>query len=210
MTTFVAAWLFPGLYRSPVAYRAVSELGFAGYWRVWQRLSLRYVPKGLLLDLGCGMGDLTFEAAKAGWNAVGVDLSRPLLESTHRRRGGDLRPCFAECDARALPFLSSTIDAVTVTFPSDVVCSPRVALELHRILKPEGAVAIVLGATPRPTTAVRFALLMAQRVVYGRSAGVIPRTPPPLPFESAGFDQRYVVIERSNWAAWLVVLAKHR
>lgn len=58
------------------------------YWAV--REYLRAKPKSVrILELGCGMGYLTYAVAKAGYNIVGVDISHVAIERA-RRKYGDL------------------------------------------------------------------------------------------------------------------------
>jgi SAM-dependent methyltransferase len=42
---------------------------------------------GTFLDYGCGDGSLLSRAARAGWNAVGVEFDRDVAESTAKRTG---------------------------------------------------------------------------------------------------------------------------
>lgn len=201
--------LFEILYRSPALYRLASTLGFRGYWRLWQRLALRYVGRGLLLDLGCGLGDLTREAAASGWTAIGIDRSPAMVEAARRRVARAVkRPAFILADVRALPFPDGVADALTMAFPTGVVFQPAVGREAFRVLKPGSRAAIVLGATLRPSSLANAMALVAHRAVYGSMAGNVPREPPDLPFVAAGLEQSYVVVERPSWAAWLVVVRK--
>jgi len=43
----------------------------------------RYRTEGTFLDFGCGKGFLVHEAARAGWNAYGVELNVALAEATN-------------------------------------------------------------------------------------------------------------------------------
>ena len=40
----------------------------------------KYKERGRFLDVGCGTGQLAIEAAKNGWNSVGVDYAEPMIE----------------------------------------------------------------------------------------------------------------------------------
>lgn len=43
--------------------------------------------KGILLDLGCGTGGISVEAAKAGYDVIGVDISVGMLNEARRKTG---------------------------------------------------------------------------------------------------------------------------
>lgn len=43
--------------------------------------------KGILLDLGCGTGGISIEAAKAGYDVIGVDISVGMLNEARRKAG---------------------------------------------------------------------------------------------------------------------------
>lgn len=51
---------------------------WAGYIRDW--LSENGITEGVLLDLGCGTGEMTRRLADAGYDMIGVDLSMDMLE----------------------------------------------------------------------------------------------------------------------------------
>lgn len=51
----------------------------------------RHVPKGRLLDVGCAIGLLLHEAERAGYQAVGFDISRKMVEFAREVFGVDAR-----------------------------------------------------------------------------------------------------------------------
>ena len=48
-------------------------------------------PPGPLLDVGCAAGFFVDEATRTGWQARGVDVSRPMVDWARARLGADLR-----------------------------------------------------------------------------------------------------------------------
>lgn len=58
-------------------------------------------PWGRALDLGCGRGQKTFELARRGWDAVGVDNVPGAIEAARRRRHSGA--AFVIADVTALP-----------------------------------------------------------------------------------------------------------
>ena len=49
------------------------------------------VPPGSLLDVGCAAGFFVDEATRAGWQARGVDVSRPMVDWASAHLGADVR-----------------------------------------------------------------------------------------------------------------------
>lgn len=75
---------------------------------VWRLLTERLKPGSTLLDLGCGAGrDLKY-FSEIGYQVVGVDFSKELVEIAERESGHDV----ILADFRKLPFAADTFDAV--------------------------------------------------------------------------------------------------
>jgi SAM-dependent methyltransferase len=73
-------------------------------------------------------------------------------------------------DVRALPFADATFEAVVSTFPTDYIADPRSLHEIVRVLRPDGQLIVVLGATLLPTSALLLPFVAVQTLVYGHSA----------------------------------------
>jgi len=90
-----------------------------------------------ILDLGCGKGRFAVQLARLGGNMVGLDRSRSMLAragSLSRVRG----------TARRLPFAAASFDAViAIDVFEHIVAIDEVLLEVRRVLRPGGIVAIV-------------------------------------------------------------------
>jgi demethylmenaquinone methyltransferase/2-methoxy-6-polyprenyl-1,4-benzoquinol methylase len=108
-------------------------------------------PEKLVLDVACGTGDLTLAlAAVANAKVVGSDFCRPMLSIAARKAESNLAgTLFVEADALSLPFGSESFDAVTIAFGLRNLSSvDRGLVELHRILKPGGQLAILEFSEP--------------------------------------------------------------
>ena len=82
-------------------YDLVNRVMTFGMDRGWRRTtvdSLALVPGSAVVDLACGTGDLCRDLVRAGYRAVGVDLSFGML--AHARTPSPL----VQGDALALPF----------------------------------------------------------------------------------------------------------
>jgi len=96
------------------------------------------------LDLGCGVGDVAFHAARAGAAVTGSDLSPTLVETARRRAteyGLDLTLEVADC--QHLPYEDASFDVISSSV--GVIFAPdheRVASELARVCRPGGRVGL--------------------------------------------------------------------
>ena len=90
--------------------------------RVWSgRVNVQFadvaadLPPGRALDLGCGEGADSVWLAERGWNVVGLDLSRPMLDAAADRvrvSSGRGRTALALSSMSALPIASRSMDLV--------------------------------------------------------------------------------------------------
>lgn len=106
-----------------------------------------------LIDLGCGMGTFTLEAARRGAAAVGVDFAPAALRVARsvaeQEEQGDA--VFIQADAALLPFETGSADVVLaadVTEHLDDDTLRRVLAEARRVLRPGGSLVLY---TPSPT-----------------------------------------------------------
>lgn len=115
--------------------------------RVVKKLQPLLVEDARVLDVGCGTGDLSIELfEKTAARVVGIDFCRPMLQLA-KQKAPRLR--FIEGDALKLPFADASFEGITVGFALRNLASVEVGLtELHRVLKPEGWLAILEFSQP--------------------------------------------------------------
>ena len=164
--------LFELLYRNRTLYWLASTLPFAGQWRVWQRLALERLRGADVLEVGCGIGTLLADMTQAGYHCQAIDRSPQMVAATRRelrRRGlGSDATTVRQASVQARPFADAAFDNVVSTFPTDYIADPQALRELRRVLRPDGRLIVVLGATLLPTRALLAPLLAIQRLVYGQ------------------------------------------
>ncbi|NUT98972.1 MAG: methyltransferase domain-containing protein [Saccharothrix sp.] len=87
--------------------------GAAGYHRLLLDAA-RLTPSDHVLDIGCGTGKSTRDAARRAAHALGVDLSSRMIEEARRRaeREGVANVAFEQADAQVHPFPEAAFDVV--------------------------------------------------------------------------------------------------
>jgi demethylmenaquinone methyltransferase/2-methoxy-6-polyprenyl-1,4-benzoquinol methylase len=121
----------------------VMTLGLDQGWRRRTVHALALPPGSTVVDLACGTGDLCRQLERAGYGAVGVDLSLGML--VHARTAGPL----VEGDAARLPFRASAADGAVSGFALRNFADLDAALgELARIVRPGGRIALLDVAVP--------------------------------------------------------------
>jgi ubiquinone/menaquinone biosynthesis C-methylase UbiE len=100
----------------------------------------------LVLDVGCGPGQVAAAAGARGATAIGVDVSRPMVEIAASRHPGIE---FVVADAYQLPFEDGAFDVVIANMLLLHLGRPEDALaEGRRVLAPGGRVAFTTYDTP--------------------------------------------------------------
>lgn len=130
-------------------YDLMNRLMTFGIDRAWRRATIAALElrsNARLVDLACGTGDLTVEAAGAGARAIGLDVSAGMLREA-RGRGA---PCeWVRGDALSLPLREASCDAVVCGFALRNLTDVAAALgEAARVLKPDGRLALLEVDTP--------------------------------------------------------------
>lgn len=93
----------------------------------------------LLLDVGCGVGELITQSLDLGVEAVGVDISRPTL----LRSLNSVKSFSTNADAHFLPFRDSIFDVVCAFDLVEHLGKPEDFLkEAYRVLKNHGILVI--------------------------------------------------------------------
>lgn len=110
----------------------------------WRRAMVRRVRIGqgdVVVDLGCGTGDLCALAAGAGAWVIGVDFAARMLVEARRR--GLLAP-LVRADAGALPLPTGSASVIVSAFAlRNFVSISQVLSEAARVLQPGGRLALL-------------------------------------------------------------------
>jgi len=106
---------------------------------------LKIPPGTRLLDVGCGAGQLTIPAARAGIDVTGIDLAQNLVDQANARAKEEGLTCsILQADAEDLPFPDAAFDIVMSLIGSMFAPRPElVGTEMIRVCRPGGK--IVMG-----------------------------------------------------------------
>jgi demethylmenaquinone methyltransferase / 2-methoxy-6-polyprenyl-1,4-benzoquinol methylase len=136
-------------------YDLLNHLLSANIDKRWRRFTVSQLsdllarPNALALDVCCGTADLALELSRSA-PTVGVVFCHSMLVIGNEKVARSSRPVsLLEGDALNLPFTDESFDAVTCAFGLRNLADIREGLvELHRVLKPGGRVAILEFSQP--------------------------------------------------------------
>jgi demethylmenaquinone methyltransferase/2-methoxy-6-polyprenyl-1,4-benzoquinol methylase len=139
-------------------YDVMNRVMTMGLDRRWRGITARAVvqPGSRVLDACCGTGDLAVACEREGGIVTGLDFSGEMLA---RARPKSESIEWIEGDVLALPFADESFDVVTVGFGVRNVDDLRAGLiELRRVLRPGGKMAILEITQPRGVLKPFFSL----------------------------------------------------
>jgi demethylmenaquinone methyltransferase/2-methoxy-6-polyprenyl-1,4-benzoquinol methylase len=145
------------------------------YWRARTVSSVAKIlaaPGAQVLDVCCGTGDLTFalQARSQSADVFGSDFCHPMLEMA---KGKAANAKLFEADALQLPLGDASLHLVSTAFGFRNLTNYHSGLlELRRILKPGGTLAILEFSTP-PNPLLASAYDFYSRAVLPAIGGMI-------------------------------------
>jgi ubiquinone/menaquinone biosynthesis C-methylase UbiE len=197
LTAYDVAGHYDEEYFADLAERYRTRNRFARR-RIANVLSLLPELRGrTLLDLGCGMGTFTVEAAARGASAVGVDPAAAAVRAAAAVASAEGQGAarFVRSDAADLPFRDASADivlAADLTEHLDDITLARILREAGRVLRPAGV--LVLYTPDRQHAFERL-----------RDAGVMRQDPSHIGVRSA--DELREAVEAAGFlvrrAVWL-------
>jgi ubiquinone/menaquinone biosynthesis C-methylase UbiE len=128
-------------------YDYVAATVSLGEWRLWGEQVLPLLT-GRTLELGHGPGHLHARVRRGDPYAVAIDAARPMTRlAAARLHTAGLSNSVACASALQLPFGDAVFDRVFATFPAPYIFDPETLAGVHRVLRPDGLLLIVPGAT---------------------------------------------------------------
>lgn len=142
-----------------------------------QRAIHYFPPSGTLLDLGAGQGQDSRYFAKNGFKVTSSDFADVALSiSQQKAREEGLDISFKNLDlARPLPFENQSFDVIyshLALHYFDDITTEQLFTEIHRVLKPQGIVAMILNTIDDPEVEESEQL---EKGLYKAPSGLIKR-----------------------------------
>jgi SAM-dependent methyltransferase len=120
------------------------------------------LPRGRLLDVGCGYGRIALPLVRSGFEVEGLDLSEEMIDAARRAAAAEgLRIGFTVGSMTSLPYASESFDAAICLWSAfnellEEDEQTRAIAEMWRVLRP-GGVALVEGRPYTEPTAAEIA-----------------------------------------------------
>ncbi len=109
----------------------------------WLRENLAQIPRGRVLDLGCGTGSFLRAITDLIDEGVGVDLSPAMIEQARKRSGHDPKISFERVNGPELLFADESFDVVISVLSFRYLDWDPIVKEILRILKPGGRLLVI-------------------------------------------------------------------
>ena len=152
-----------------------------------------------VLDVGCGAGQTTIDAARHSASALGVDLSSAMLEVARQRASaaGVANAEFLQADAQVHAFHEASFDVVVSRTGAMFFADPQVAFaNLARAVRPAGQLALLVWQpVPRNEWFLEFTTALAA----GRSLPAPPAGAPG-PFSLSDPDVVRRLLAATGWS----------
>lgn len=122
-------------------------------------------PPAVVLDLGCGTGNLAHHLAASGYHVIGADMSAVMLDIARASAGAmDIEWVQLNANRFVLPSATECFDAVVASSVLEYVDQPtRVIGECARVLRPGG---LMLCTVPDPANPVRRAEAVSRALLF--------------------------------------------
>jgi len=162
----------------------------------------RIAPRDRVLDIGCGSGQTTRDAARIAHlgTVLGVDISRPLIENARRTAQAETvtNASFVQADAQVHPFEPASFDvAISRTGAMFFGDAGAAFTNVARALRRGGRLALLVWQTPdRNEWVTNFSAAL----LAGRPPAPPPPPDAPGPFSLADPDRVRSLLDAAGFA----------
>ena len=169
----------------------------------WEAQLLPVLPgaPARVADLGCGTGSISLLLADAGYDVVGADFSRQMVERAHAKaREADARVRLVQADVESVPLRPGSFDVVLCRHAVWAVRDIDAALGTWaRLLRPDGMFVLVEGLwwTGVGLSADELAGCLRR---HRRHVEIVPLDAPAL-WGGPVDDDRYLLVSRAEAVA---------
>lgn len=142
--------------RAAEFYDASRNIGPEGTRRQTELLVPELEPRGRVLEVGVGTGQVSLPLHEAGIPMLGIDLSRPMMDRLVAKAGGAPPFPLVQGDATVMPFRDASVGAALVRWVLQLIPRwPKALAEMARVVRPGGAIVVSLGGYSKRSEAIR-------------------------------------------------------
>ncbi|MDP3452852.1 MAG: bifunctional demethylmenaquinone methyltransferase/2-methoxy-6-polyprenyl-1,4-benzoquinol methylase UbiE [Bacteroidales bacterium] len=135
-------------------YDFLNHLLSLGIDKKWRKILIRHIMKRepkTALDIACGTGDISIALWKKGLKVSAIDIAEKMIDVAREKSGKiGAKIKFICASADSVPFEDCSFDLVTIGFGiRNFDIRGESLLEIRRVLKQGGELAILEFATPK-------------------------------------------------------------
>jgi ubiquinone/menaquinone biosynthesis C-methylase UbiE len=125
-----------------------------------------------VLDVCCGTGAQTFEYARQGLTATGLDIDPQMIRQAlyYQAREPELKPSLIVGDAAKMPFENGIFDAASISLAlheKNAALQDGIVREMKRVVKPGGKLVFLDFSVPLPRSPVGYGVKFIESSVGG-------------------------------------------
>lgn len=140
--------------RAAAYYDRTRGFPEAAMRRTVELLAAELGPRGRVLEIGVGTGQVALPMREAGVDVVGLDLARPMMDRLIEKAGGRVLP-LVQADATRMPFADGAFGGAYFRWVLHLVPAwEAVMTELARVVHSGGAIVASLGGYGGPRSEV--------------------------------------------------------
>ena len=192
-------------------YDFVAALVSAGHWKRWVQSVEKHISGPNILEIAHGPGHLQANLRNTYPLLIGLDESRQmgrLAQKNIRKHIPGLPNTLVRAVAQSIPIKSEQFDTIVTTFPAQFILEDLTLKEIHRVLKSNGQLVILLAVQITGTNFF-FRLLKILYALTGETPSQKAQNQIQKTIMSHGFSPKINWLEHRNVKILLITAQKY-